>query len=585
MTFPIPRDALHMGAILLGKTRSGKSSTLRFCVEAIDHDQERYCILTPKDDWWGLKLGADGKSPGCPVVLVGGEHADIPVNEHAGRQIGELVASGNRPCVITVAEMSIAGRSRFFTEFAETLFKTNRGRLYLVIDECHNFAPKGKLFDIADARMLHWANRLASEGLGRGITLLSASQRPQKVHNDYLTSHETLIAKKVNHSADRRAVQDWIDGCGDPAVGKELVRTIADLSRAEAWVWCPEVKFGPERVTFPFFKTYDSFKPQPVGGVKLKGWAEVDLAEVKAKLSGLVEEAKQNDPKALKAEIARLTSELKKKAPEATPMRNEQDIVIAEEMARADGFRTGFEYAKQKAGSAMIQTYTDAIDSAIKALEVDSSEVMRSIVAPDAPQAQKGARIIPQNIPAPRSASVRSTEIQAASSQVNHVPADGLSGPAQRILDAMRELEAMGSPSPPREILGFMSGYSNLNSKGFVNAIGSLRTAEMITYPSAGTAALTDAGRRAGRKPEGRITTQAIRQRIVEMLGGASARILDPLIGNYPGSITREELAKFAGYGNLNSKGFVNAIGRLRTLGFIAYPSTGQVVATELLFP
>jgi len=39
-----------------------------------------------------------------------------------------------------------------------------------------------------------------------------------------------------------------------------------------------------------------------------------------------------------------------------------------------------------------------------------------------------------------------------------------------------------------------------------------------------------------------------------------------------------------AGYGNLRSKGFVNAIGRLRTLGFVDYPDSGSIVATPMLF-
>jgi len=61
--------------------------------------------------------------------------------------------------------------------------------------------------------------------------------------------------------------------------------------------------------------------------------------------------------------------------------------------------------------------------------------------------------------------------------------------------------------------------------------------------------------------------------------------VLDPLIAKYPDTMQREDLAKVAGYENFRSKGFANAIGRLRTLGFIAYPSTGFVAATELLFP
>ena len=70
----------------------------------------------------------------------------------------------------------------FFVSFASTLFKLTRGARHLVIDEVHNFSPQGKILDPDAGKMLHWANRLASEGRGKGIVILAAcAQRPQKV--------------------------------------------------------------------------------------------------------------------------------------------------------------------------------------------------------------------------------------------------------------------------------------------------------------------------------------------------------------------------------------------------------------------
>src|SRR5262249_4811724 len=268
-------------------------------------------IVDPKGDWWGIKSSADGKSAGYEVVIFGGKHADVPLNEQSGKIVGELVATGNRPSLIDLKGWTVGARTRFFIDFASTLFSGTRGHRWLCIDECHNFAPQGKINDVAAGEMLHWANRLASEGAGLGIVLLSASQRPQKVHKDYLTSHETLIAKRVIHPLDRRAIEDWIDGCPDPDKGKEVLRSLASLKRGEAWVWSPEIGFGPQLIQFPLFATYDSFAaPSGETAAKLKGWAAVDLEEVKAKLAAVVEEAKANDPATLKVEIGRLKREL-----------------------------------------------------------------------------------------------------------------------------------------------------------------------------------------------------------------------------------------------------------------------------------
>jgi hypothetical protein len=312
MKYPIPEKALEMNIIVLGKTRSGKSSTVRVFVEQLLADaEEPICIIDPKGDWWGLKLAKDGKHPGfAKLVVLGGDHADIPITEHAGAAIAELVCTTDRSYLIDLGGWMVGERTRFFIDFASNLFKLHRGRRKLIIDEVHNFCPKGKIMSPEAGKMLHWANRLASEGSGKGIILIAASQRSQKVHNDFLTSCETLIAKKVIHKADRNAIKDWIDGCGDPDLGKELLATIASLKRDTAWVWSPEIDFGPQRVTFPLFSTYDSFKPQPADA-KFE-WKPFDLDTVRDQLLAYVRVAEQNDPKVLHKRIGELERELKK---------------------------------------------------------------------------------------------------------------------------------------------------------------------------------------------------------------------------------------------------------------------------------
>jgi DNA helicase HerA-like ATPase len=172
---PIPADALSQHIIVLGKTRSGKSSKVRVLVEWLLEHKKRVVILTPKDDWWGLKASADGKSDGYPIVIFGGKHEDLPFNPRAGAQVAELISTGNRPCLITFARQKPSDRTRFYNDFMEGLFKFHQGELYVVIDEVHNFAPKGKVFSPDAGMMIHWSNTLASEGQGQGLIMIAAS--------------------------------------------------------------------------------------------------------------------------------------------------------------------------------------------------------------------------------------------------------------------------------------------------------------------------------------------------------------------------------------------------------------------------
>lgn len=339
MTFKIPAGVLAQHVIALGKTRSGKSSKMRLIVERLLREEQPVCIVDPKGDWWGLKSSADGKSEGFPVVIFGGERADVPINARSGAAIAELVATGNRPSLIDLGGWRVSERTQFFIDFAESFFKMTKGQRYLVIDEVHNFAPKGKVLSPQAGEMLHWANRLASEGQGKGVILIAASQRPQKVHNDFLTSCETLIACRVIHKSDRDAVKDWIDGCADPELGKQVLSELAGMKRPEAWVWSPEIDFGPKRMEFPMFETFDSFKPREAHAAKLKGWAEVNLDEVKSKLAAVVQEAQANDPAALKKRIAELERQAKQ-TPEGAYLKRDID------QAFNDGRREGVSHGR-----------------------------------------------------------------------------------------------------------------------------------------------------------------------------------------------------------------------------------------------
>lgn len=311
LTFPV--KVLDQHAVVLGKTGAGKSSALRHMVEHLLAHGKRVCVVDPKGDWWGLQVGADGKSAGFPVILFGdfkNERAgDVPLTDRGGAHLAELVATGNRPCVVGMRGWTTAAMHRFWIAFAETLFKHNAGEFYLVIDEAHNFAPKGKVLSPQAGESLHWTNRLLSEGRGLGLVCLIASQRPQKVHNDTLTSCETLVAMRVVHAADRAAVEDWVKGA-DPQVGKEVLGELAKMQRGEAYVWSPEIGFGPDRLTFPMFTTFDSFAPpQLQKKVGQQGWASVNLDDVRERLNEVIEEAERRDPAKLLARAERAERE------------------------------------------------------------------------------------------------------------------------------------------------------------------------------------------------------------------------------------------------------------------------------------
>ena len=86
----VPEGALVMHVIILGKTRSGKSSKARLIVEHCLEQGQPVGIIDPKGDWWGIKLSKTGKSAGLallaePVDFIGPVFSELSADAGMGQ--------------------------------------------------------------------------------------------------------------------------------------------------------------------------------------------------------------------------------------------------------------------------------------------------------------------------------------------------------------------------------------------------------------------------------------------------------------------------------------------------------------------
>ena len=213
----------------------------------------------PTGTWWGLRLMADGNTPsGHPIVIFGGQHADLPIGAAHGAAIARAIGTSSTPAIIDTRELTVSDRTRFFTGFAETLVRANRGELTLILDEAHLFMPQaGARVGGGAPAMLHAGNNLVSLGRGVGLRIVLISQRPAKLHKDSLTQVETLVAMRLIAPQDRNAIDDWIGEWADAQDGRDLARSLPSLPTGDAWIWSPEMDHL-ERAHCPLAATYDS---------------------------------------------------------------------------------------------------------------------------------------------------------------------------------------------------------------------------------------------------------------------------------------------------------------------------------------
>jgi hypothetical protein len=156
-----------------------------------------------------------------------------------------------------------------------------------------------------------------------------------------------------------------------------------------------------------------------------------------------------------------------------------------------------------------------------------------------------------------------------------------LTGPEQRIIDAIAWQNSIGIEEPDQVAVAFLARYT-YGTGGFNNAKGSLRTKGLVEYRG-DRIVLTDAGKRLANAAEEDLTTEELHKRVLSVLKNPEQRILKPLLEAYPKALHDEELAPLAKY-KPGVGGFNNPKGRLRTLGLIQYPQPRHSVASSILF-
>jgi hypothetical protein len=565
----IPEAVLHQHTAFLGKTGSGKTSTAKLAIEQVVAAGARVCVLDPiKSDWWGLTSSADGKKPGLPFHILGGPRGHVPLHSSAGKAIGEIVATGQlRHSIIDMADFEAGGVQRFFCDFAPALLRHARGVLYLVIEEAHELAPKERSGFEKENMALHWAKKLATAGRSKGIRLMVLTQRVQALHNAVLGSCESLVAHRLSAPADQKPVLDWLKANASAGVQEMVSAQLAALKTGSGWICSGEAQIF-ERRDFPRIHTFDNTAtPTGDGEAVAVKQAPVDQEKLRAIIGDAVAEAEAQDPKALRTKLVAAQRDLEalKKAKAPAPAGATKAELAAEySRGRQDG---------QEAALRALSPFMDRMNTLASAQKehVDGfhAELARiSAKAPAKPQTSAP--------PARAAAAARPAPARPPAE-----PSDGLSGPQQRILDALAWLEAVGITDAHRVQLALLAKASP-KSSSYANNLGALRSASLIGYV-AGRVVLTPEGRGAARAPETPPTTADLHATLRAELAGPQWRILEQLIGAYPEAVDKSTLADLAGT-SASSSSYANNLGALRSLGFIDYPSGGQVVALPVLF-
>ncbi len=579
----LPEEAVTQGFAILARRRSGKSVLAGVMQEAFCRRGDPWVCLDPVSAHWGIKYrdaqGKPGKSSGLDVLVVGGKYGDVPLDEHMGAALAEIVCETNISCIVDLKMASMAARKRFVTEFANRLFAVNETPRHVFLEEAQEFCPQTPRWE-EQKLVLGALERLIKGGGGQGIGFTLISQRPAAVSKEVLTQIDNLFVLRMSGPRDLDAVKEWFEhNVGARDQMRQILASLLAFQPGEAWLLSPEWLGELGRLRVRSRVTYHAGRTPkrgegPVQPARIDVSAVIGLFEKAAEQRHFVVEQEVD----LKKENARLQRELKKRpAPVTAP-----DPTLARRLAAAELRLTA---AEQREGQLVgeLGKAQDVLQLVADTMAALPSLLMLREAADRAAAARREMKVPP---PAdPRSSPpighpwpVAPTVTEPLVSPDGHLP-----GPQQRILNALATFEGVGLSSVQRSVVAAYAGASP-RSSAFTNNLGRLRVEGLVDYPHGGIVALTDAGRQQAGPAEELGSVSELQGRWLALLPRPQAAIVERLIGTWPDDASRDEIALAVG-ASPTSSAYTNNLGRLRSLGLIAYPGTGRVRATELLWP
>ncbi len=546
----LPIEAVTQTFAVLAKRGVGKSYLASVMAEEMLKAGQQIVAIDPTGAWHGLRSSADGKSPGFPIVVIGGEHGDIPLNEMAGEIIAQAIVENRFSAIIDLSLLRKGQVRRFLTPLLETLYRLNREPLHLFVDEADDIAPQKPFGD--EAPLVGAMEDLVKRGRRKGIGCTLITQRPADLAKQVLTQCEILVAMRLVHPRDINAIKEWVNVHGDPTIAKSMIDSLPALPVGTAYFWSPGWLGEMQQVRIRRRETFDSSATPKVGeqAKKPKARASIDIAALGQQIADAAEKSKADDPKELRKRIAELERQGKERPAHAT-VQVEKTVEVP---VLKDGQLSRIEKVIERGES-------------ISATIVAEIAEMRRLIAP----AFTPRPSLDKHIPVKRQA----VPVQKVKSEGDST----LTGPEQRILNSLASWADLGHQQPSNAQVAWMAGYSPTSSS-YTNPRGALKSQGLVAYPSPDRLSLTSDGASVAMAEE---RSQSILDHVLSKLPGPESRILSGVAARHPGSLSNEEAATAAGY-SASSSSYTNPRGSLKSKELITYPSSGYVCAAEWLF-
>lgn len=510
--------------LIQANSGGGKSWAIRRIIEqAVGKVQ--IIVLDPEGEFTNLREKFD--------FVYAGKGGDAPVESRSAALLAHRLLELKASAIIDLYELPPQERKHFVRLFCEAMVNAPKELWHdvlVIIDEAHVFAPEK-----GESEAMGPVIDLATRGRKRGYCVVLATQRLPKLNKDAAAECNNKLIGRASQDIDRKRASEELG-----FTTKESVLSLRDLDPGEFYAFGPAISREVIKVTIGDVEV----KPPPRSQSKVAPSApSAAVKKILGKLADLPQEAQKEATTIaeLKQQVKILTHQLRTRAVEKVPQEKTKLVEV---------------FVLKNNQIERLEKVATSILSAVQ------SAKQKPITAPVVVKPVIQQRAIPSK------SEVTTNEFD-------------VTGPEQRILNAIAWMESIGISAPIATAVAFLSGYT-FGGGGFNNPRGALRTKGLIQYQG-NALILTEQGRALAKIPDIPLSTEELHRHVMQVLPGPEQKLLNPLLEAYPNDLSNEELAQLSGYTN-GSGGFNNPKGRLRTLGLVEYPTGGRVKASSLLF-
>jgi hypothetical protein len=178
--------------------------------------------------------------------------------------------------------------------------------------------------------MLGSIEELVRRGRQRGIGTTLITQRSSVINKNVLELTENLVILRNLGPRSRDAIKGWIETHGTEDERRVVMDSLQSLPTGSAWLFSPYFLKELKRIQFRKKRTFDSSATPRPGETRRapKTLAEIDLQAIGQRMAETIEQAKADDPKELRRQIAQLKRDLHQRPAETVQVEVEKVVEV-----------------------------------------------------------------------------------------------------------------------------------------------------------------------------------------------------------------------------------------------------------------